>query len=461
MKALLAKMLSERIFATTVLHETLIYRFFCPLQRSSLRFRATAFLVGVLLVLGSAVVSSAAAAEESSSPDEYSYSSTTSSKLAAAYHDSHGFFTDIPDAVWQRRKQKHRKVVLEQHNRGEIPERPQAWYQRNYDPTLTCPDQEKIGGAKDGGKWVCDPHRIGTSTGEDETTNAAAHSFQPPARARPNNSSCLIYSIGSNFDFGFELSALAGISGKCEIHVFDPLFADLEKAKREWTRQLTQKRRDDREFFLSTRNKQLDLQNVQVYFHNFGLQASQEASVSHLLLPWNPPEESVLVEATAAATRRRQEKNIAPKGVVKVMKSLFEMRSFLGHTNRTIDVFKMDCEGCEWEVFAEIFAIDEKVEAATEAGKGDLIVAARTPAIRQVLIELHEGTNLHYNSSSRNPHTLARGCGPIPQAERLFRTARKHGWVLFAKEANIQGTDGRCVEVSFLKMERTFFGLED
>ena len=68
-------------------------------------------------------------------------------------------------------------------------------------------------GNGDGPKWVCDPHRI-------------THIAKERIKSNKNNSeyipSCVIYSIGSNGDFQFELGMqeIVGV-GVCEIHIFD------------------------------------------------------------------------------------------------------------------------------------------------------------------------------------------------------------------------------------------------
>jgi len=55
------------------------------------------------------------------------------------------------------------------------------------------------------------------------------------------------------------------------------------------------------------------------------------------------------------------------------MLTLQEMRARLGHTKRRIDVFKIDCEGCEWNVLA---ALGEKIRE-----------------FDQILIEMHFDMN--------------------------------------------------------------------
>ena len=105
--------------------------------------------------------------------------------------------------------------------------------------------------------------------------------------------SCLVYSIGSHGDFSFETSIhnLLG-DGTCEIHTFDPdpIYAN------------------DAPAFVT--------------YHAWGLVASSEAS-QH------------------------------PKQGGEIFKSIQETVQELGHVGRTIEVFKIDCEGCEWTSYPD------------------------------------------------------------------------------------------------------------
>ena len=69
-----------------------------------------------------------------------------------------------------------------------------AWMQRNWEPHLRCVGELRLGQAGDGGKHVCDPDCL------------------------LERNACLVYSFGSNNDFGFETSVLPY---GCKIHVFD------------------------------------------------------------------------------------------------------------------------------------------------------------------------------------------------------------------------------------------------
>ena len=72
-----------------------------------------------------------------------------------------------------------------------------TFFQRNWEPSLSCTALARLGCPGDGGKWVCDPHRyLGTH--------------------------CLVYSFGSNDEFSFE-EAVHHFNPLCEIHTFDPV----------------------------------------------------------------------------------------------------------------------------------------------------------------------------------------------------------------------------------------------
>eukprot|EP00928_Gymnodinium_smaydae_P052565 TRINITY_DN3656_c0_g1_i2.p1 TRINITY_DN3656_c0_g1~~TRINITY_DN3656_c0_g1_i2.p1 ORF type:complete len:349 (+),score=30.59 TRINITY_DN3656_c0_g1_i2:68-1114(+) len=89
----------------------------------------------------------------------------------------------------------------------------------------------------------------------------------------------------------------------------------------------------------------------------------------------------------------------------------------LGHANRTIDMFKIDCEGCEWSTFQSWF------------GEG--------VNIRQIQVELHGENN-------------------CTGAHAFFDFLFSKGYVVFSKEPNTLGSGGDCVEYSFLKLSPSF-----
>ena len=86
-----------------------------------------------------------------------------------------------------------------------------VFWVENYDPEFTCQHERKVRPLGDGGKWVCDPHRI-------------------------DKDNYIVYSVGSCGDFTFEEAVLKDVSKSCEIHTFDVLaerngeaFAELAK----------------------------------------------------------------------------------------------------------------------------------------------------------------------------------------------------------------------------------------
>ena len=102
-----------------------------------------------------------------------------------------------------------------------------------------------------------------------------------------------------------------------------------------------------------------------------------------------------------------------------IYKSLQETVQILGHEQRNaIDIFKIDCESCEFDTFNDWF--DPSV-----------------PRLNQILVELHRS--------------------PPKKVLPFFNTLLEQGYVTFHKEPNIQHSQGNCIEFSFLKLEKSFF----
>ena len=139
---------------------------------------------------------------------------------------------------------------------------PGYFYQNHYEPDFVCRYERRIGRGGDGGKWICDPHRIA------------------------KQKECLVYSVGSNNDFSFEEAVLRDIGPHCEIHTFD--FGDYAAGAER----------------LGTRLHD-GVNKTAVVYHQFGVGRD------------DPPK----------------------------FKSLKTIVEELGHVNRTVDIFKIDCEG--------------------------------------------------------------------------------------------------------------------
>ena len=125
-----------------------------------------------------------------------------------AAKESMGYFSDESDENWMRRKEIFQltqpnydiKLVDQQKSVKNIRGGSTFWAD-NFEPEFTCPYQERFGGLGDGGKWICDPHRV-TTAGKSSKT-------------------CLVYSVGSNGNTMFEGAVKSRISQDCEIHTFD------------------------------------------------------------------------------------------------------------------------------------------------------------------------------------------------------------------------------------------------
>lgn len=175
-----------------------------------------------------------------------------------------------------------------------------------------------------------------------------------PHRLR-NKPDCLIYSIGSNGKAEFEKGVRDEIGKNCEIHTFDMVTynkrnGDFAKALKGYST-----------------------------FHPWGLGTAEGA---------------IRKPAT--------------------FKTLAQTMDELGHAGRRIDIFKIDCEWCEWFTFKDWIKQD----------------------LRQILVETHNA--------------------PMPNARDFFYELHDAGYVIFSKEANYQNGAGG-VEFAFLKLSTDFF----
>jgi hypothetical protein len=172
----------------------------------------------------------------------------------------------------------------------------------------------------------------------------------------------MIYSIGSIGDFSFETAIQNYMNNGtlCEVHIFD--FGD----------------------YLKGMPKHLNM-----HYHQWRLKTSEDGKLEG-----------------------------EPK-TGETLYSLAESVHLLGHDDRdSIDLFKIDCEGCEWD------SVQDWMDPSI-------------PRIMQIQVELH-GAKL----------------APV----RFFDTLMKdNGYVIFHKEPNTLGCGGECIEYSFLKLDTSFF----
>jgi FkbM family methyltransferase len=260
-----------------------------------------------------------------------------------AFLESLEFFTDISDEDWMIMKNLSRKRC--QDSRYFIPglSKEVEYYQSHWEPNFSCRFEDSIGDTvTDGHKWLCDPHRL--SMKQD----------------------CLVYSVGSNGQFSFEI-AINHLLPNCEIHVFDP--GDFSKAMEQANLNVTN-------------------------YHAWGLKGSRSPN-------------------TSAFSSCFESENYLKNLVKTNMKSFREITTELGHTERRIDVIKIDCEGCELAVFEDLIELD----------------------VRQVLMEVHHVCDL---------------------TTKMFETLLNAGYVIFHKEPNMIYSNGKCVEYSFLKLSKSY-----
>eukprot|EP01041_Mallomonas_annulata_P001649 gene1649-3190_t len=134
-----------------------------------------------------------------------------SDTVLLSFKSSNGFFHDIPDEDWKLKWEIHcnesRKDLqfgsevskaLYDESKWKLPNFWSHFWQANYEPTWSCGMERRLGLRSDGGKWICDPHRI-------------------------SRNRCLVYSLGSHEQYDFEVYVNTQIPG-CEIHTFDPFF---------------------------------------------------------------------------------------------------------------------------------------------------------------------------------------------------------------------------------------------
>lgn len=181
--------------------------------------------------------------------------------------------------------------------------------------------------------------------------------------------SCLVYSIGSNGLFDFE-QAIQDVVGNCEIHIFD----------------------------FDNYSHKLP-KGLNVTLHRWGLKPVHDVNI--------PVTQSSRMVARSTFWRSKPQLD---------WKTLPEIVELLGHGGRVIDIFKIDCEGCEWYTFPDWFNTSAE--------------------IRQIAVEVHEAPN-HVND--------------------FFSHIHSQNYVMFHKEPNIQWSNGNCIEFSFLKLNGSFF----
>ena len=96
----------------------------------------------------------------------------------------------------------------------------------------------------------------------------------------------------------------------------------------------------------------------------------------------------------------------------------------LGHANQGIDIFKCDCEGCEYQIGAAF--------------------GSKVAGIKQLQLELHMKAERHYRGQ---------------QEINFMNTLIESGFVIHAKEPNTESFGGRrmAIEFAFIKLDPEIF----
>ena len=208
-----------------------------------------------------------------------------------------------------------------------------------YEPEWVCAAEVRVGPGSinigDGPKFVCAPDML------------------------KEVDDCLVYSIGSNYDFQFE-EGIRKHAPNCEFHTFDGTLN------------------------LAQRALPPGLEEKNIHFHN-----------------WNLGVQSGVTEQGWQT------------------KSIGDVLNELGHKGRRIHVFKIDCEGCEYQVMPQL---------AEHIKSGDV-------RIDQIQVEMH---------------------GVDASAIQLvFQSLRGPNFAVFHKERNHWGCQGyQCVEFSLISESR-------
>jgi Methyltransferase domain len=377
--------------------------------------------------------------------------------LLLSYNHSFGYFTDISNNEWrlfyqqplQRQQHQQQRLPVLAPNASHWKQQRKSshgkmngdvldaqWLYHHYNPVFVCPHARKLGDP--GGKWMCDPERFYQTVlrrrrlqkeEEEEARNVLSLSSQqsnssslhyPPRRRL----SCLVYSVGSHGNFRWENdlidSVLQGRTDLCEIHIFDPFPLSHYYSKENEELQRVQ-------HHLLRRN---------MHYHAWG---------------W-------IGTNTTRSARLKNTDNF---------KTLPETRRLLGHDQLlTLDILKMDCEGCEWETsFDWLYNDDIHI-------RHFLLETHSLPWSDQIRRSAYYGPFPAMNVVHDFFERLLRVV-PSPASPSLPPQTNHHepsiieknrdddgAFVLYSKEVNTHRGEGRCVEWSFLRLQRDFFSLK-
>ena len=117
------------------------------------------------------------------------------------------------------------------------------------------------------------------------------------------------------------------------------------------------------------------------------------------------------------------------------VRNIGEVLDMLNHKDRVIDIFKIDCEGCEYKVFTDRFFSK---------------IAERNVVIRQIQMEVHSPSGVTAeDKESRHLHDK-----DLPVIKGMFKVLERAGYRIFHKEPNLIADNyGRRAEFAFIKVD--------
>mmetsp|Transcript_21682 Transcript_21682/g.45821 ORF Transcript_21682/g.45821 Transcript_21682/m.45821 type:complete len:383 (-) Transcript_21682:277-1425(-) len=276
-----------------------------------------------------------------------------------AKHQSYGFFYDIPALKWELLREIYRT-----NSNHRDPKKPMEWSKSERFRARGGGDAPWYQNHYEPNFSCMHEKRVGLQmNGDGPKWVCDPHRIRKLALERkardPNHPGCVVYSIGSNGDINFEMGMQKEIGEDvCEYHIFDP--GD----------------------YAATMPKELKRGN----YHQWGL------------------------------AKQNDDPNTSAPNPNTRFQGLLDIVKMLGHENLdVIDIFKIDCEKCEWETYSDW-------------------LAPGIPVLHQILVEVHGVPNT---------------------APFFFDTLERAGYVRFHKEPNIQFNPG-CIEYAMLKVDTQF-----
>lgn len=283
-------------------------------------------------------------------------------------------------------------------------------------PDWTCPSLTRVGGFKDGGKLMCGvaakakPGEIGggwaagrrgrrpvpplfnnklspsplsplsSSPLEDSSPSggSARGGAAEAAGAGPGAASeqlpCLIYSVGSQGDFQFESDVINRMGRDCEIHIFDPTVQIFDFTGPSYE-----------DACGAASNQDFDAKAIVAAT----TVPKDKAMLTNALLFTSMIPEHVTFHVLGLGHKYLCRRGLGA-GYFGPLMPLRDIMRALGHEGRRIDIFKVDCEGCEWRVFNDdLWAGDDCGGRGGGGGEGDEGGGAGVVEIGQLLIEVH------------------------------------------------------------------------